>query len=419
MLDVVPQIQASARSFIQQGCQGIAVSISGGADSCALLDLLLAANLPLPLALFHVNFRLRGSESDADAEYVAKLAAKLNLPLHLHRVSASEQPPATGNTQAWAHTLRKRKAQALAAQHRYIIATAHHHDDLAESILLRLVQGKGAGQLAGMKEFKHPFWRPLLAIDRRTIRTYCQAQNIVYRNDSSNASDKYDRNRMRHYVLPQLGKINAQASRKIVALGADLQEHYEQMEADLCRRYRHQLAVQRLPAKTIKQLPSSQAKLLLYLFLGERLATRKLIIHAYRQILANKEFGIRVDAKQLLRFAAGELFFQQQTPALKIKRQQQYRRALHHEQFCAALEPQATAETESGMILTADNDAQDTLAYVLSRPSAKQRLYWQGKRCAFNEVMRTRGIGFTDSLRWYLRTSQGKQQPELIQHTNT
>ena len=408
MINITSQVQA----FKDKHYQGIAVSVSGGADSCALLHLLATSNLPLPLAVMHVNFGLRGAEADADAEHVAQLAAEFALPLHSYRINSCDRQPAQQNLQEWARNIRLRKLQAFARQHGYIVAIAHHHDDLAENILYRLVQGKGAGQLSGMRIFQHPFWRPLLSISRQEIVDYCHTNNISYRHDSSNTDDKYARNRIRQHVLTQLRKINPQATEKITAVGDDLQELYEQTQAELSQHYRHELTAQRIAADTIKSLPSSKAKLLLHLFLGKQHSTRKLILHVYRQIIDNHEFVICVNDRQLLKFSDRELFFSAQTATLKINRQEQYQRALHYEQFCAALEPNASAETEAGMVLTANN--RDSLIYCLSRPSAKQKVYWQGKRLSFKELMRSKNIGFAGSLRWYLRSCQSEQQPEVI-----
>lgn len=417
MLNVLPQVQ----EFKAQNYRGIIVSVSGGADSCALLHLLATADLPLPLAVLHVNYGLRSAESDADAEHVAALAEKFNLSLHLHSVDSGEL--AKGNMQEQARNIRTRKLQAFAQANNYIVAIAHQRDDLAENILYRLVQGKGAGQLAGMKVFNPPFWRPFLALSRQDILAYCQAQGVIYRNDSSNTNVKYARNRIRMHVLPQLGKINSQATENISSVGNDMQELYEQTQVELSALYRHELAAQRISAETIKRLPSSKAKLLLHLFLGKQHSTRKLILSVYRQVLDDRKFVICVNAQRLLNFSAGELFFSTRPPATKASRQQQCRRALHYEQFHAALEPHASAETKDGMILLAYNDsangAKGSSIYGLSRPSAKQKLRWQGQRYAFKELMRVKGIDFTGSLRWYLRSCQGQQKPEVIHIQDT
>lgn len=413
MLNVKPQIQ----EFRAKNYRGIAVAVSGGADSCALLHLLATSNLSLPLAVWHINFCLRGAESDADAEHVAELAARFDLPLHFHKANTCVEQLANRNTQEWARSIRIRKLQAFAAEHNHVIAIAHHQGDLAENILYRLVQGKSAGQLSGMKVFNHPFWRPLLPIPRSDILKFCREQGISYRNDSSNANAKYARNRIRQHVLPQLCKINPQASRKIVEIGDDLQELYEQTQVELRHHYHHELAAQRIAAGAIKQLPSSKAKLLLHLFLGKQHSTRRLILSVYRQILDNREFVICIGAQHLLKFSAGELFISARTATVKGNRERQYRRALYYEQFYAALEPNASAETED-MVLAADNGVRGSLIYGLSRPSAKQTICWQGQRCSFKELMRARSNDFTGSLRWYLRSCQGRQKPELVWNTN-
>ena len=178
----------------------VLVAVSGGIDSVVLLHLLHAQGVRCAVA--HVNYRLRGSESDQDAAFVQKLAEHYALPFFLHTCSDAEMQ---GSVQSTARKIRYAFFEKTAAEAGCTsIATAHHFDDSAETLLLQLVRGTGIGGAAGIAAQNGKLIRPLLQFTRAEIEAYAHQQQLNWRNDSSNASDKYTRNRIRHHVLPQL-----------------------------------------------------------------------------------------------------------------------------------------------------------------------------------------------------------------------
>lgn len=186
------------------------MGISGGADSVALAAL---ARGRCDLHLVHLNYELRGAESDADQELVRSLADQWKLPLTVARRSTLEpqQVSLPANLQARYRVLRMQLFADVVRQHQLEgVLLAHHADDQAETILLRLVRGAGVQGLAGMRRDTVVdglrICRPLLGIGREALRHYLREQAIPWREDASNAAGEYLRNRLRDHLRerPQL-----------------------------------------------------------------------------------------------------------------------------------------------------------------------------------------------------------------------
>lgn len=217
----------------------VVVAVSGGADSVALLDVLrhLAPAQQWRLHVAHVNHQLRGAESEADADFVAQLAARAGLPCTVQSVDVARAQQAQASPE---NTARRLRYRLLAACARTVgarnIALAHHQDDQAETVLLHLLRGSGLGGLTGMRyasplqllndmeesplhqadssakdrrtcgttESPVTLVRPLLNVARADLRAYCARHNLTFREDSSNETTTPQRNWLRHAVLPLL-----------------------------------------------------------------------------------------------------------------------------------------------------------------------------------------------------------------------
>jgi tRNA(Ile)-lysidine synthase len=182
----------------------VLAAVSGGVDSVVLCDLLMKNKIDFAIA--HVNFGLRGKESDEDENFVAELAKKLNVPFYLERcTSETFSNCAENSVQAAAREIRYSFFQTACRQHGYSkIATAHHKDDSIETTLLNFARGTGVKGLTGIAPLKNNIIRPLLFTMRDEIIAYAKEQKLSWREDSSNATDKYTRNRFRHHLLPWL-----------------------------------------------------------------------------------------------------------------------------------------------------------------------------------------------------------------------
>jgi tRNA(Ile)-lysidine synthase len=212
-VDVVGEVRRAARSLGLSG-QRVLVAASGGVDSTVLGHALheLASPLRFELCLGHVNHGLRGSDSDADERFVAELAEAMGVPFAARRVDP-------GRRRAGHSSLERLTLQEAARELRYAgleemaraegaqrIATAHHADDQAETVLLRLLRGSGPDGLGGIPEQSADarIVRPLLRVSRRQIETFARSRGLHWREDHSNAKGDYARNRLRRDWLPGL-----------------------------------------------------------------------------------------------------------------------------------------------------------------------------------------------------------------------
>ena len=192
------------RSLWQRG-DAVCAAVSGGCDSVALLHALhaIAAEEGIALSAVHVNHHLRGAESDADAAFVADLCERLGVPLTLCDVYVREERLQGESEEVCARRLRYRAFEEQIARGRRV-ATAHTLSDQAETVLFRLARGTGVKGLCGIPAEREGIIRPLLAVSREQTEAYCRENGLAYRTDSSNESDAYTRNYLRHRVLPPL-----------------------------------------------------------------------------------------------------------------------------------------------------------------------------------------------------------------------
>jgi len=276
------------KRFIEQHAmfdhaRGVVVAVSGGPDSVALLDLLMrwreaekregAATGQLHVA--HLNHQLRGPESDEDAEFVRRLAARLGLPITIEstdvRAAAASSQRGIEET---ARAIRYRFLLEVARQTNCDrLATGHTMSDQAETFLLRLARGAGLRGLAAMRPVipAHRFYReeeagsrkqeagkeelppascllppvsivrPLLAITREEVELYCCERGLEFRTDATNLSGDYTRNRVRRDVLPHLRAINPRIveaiarTTEIIAADEDALDHLAAMFLDQAR----------------------------------------------------------------------------------------------------------------------------------------------------------------------------------------
>jgi tRNA(Ile)-lysidine synthase len=198
---------------------GILVAISGGADSVCLLHLLSQCGVPIQAA--HVNYGLRANDSELDMEFVIQLCSTHNIPLHIKTVTKGELEIISNNTQEAARTLRYNffhdLIQSLNLQY---IATGHHSDDQAETVLYNIIRGKFKTGLAGIPQLNQHIIRPLLVFGRKDIEAYLLANKLEFRTDLSNITNDYTRNKIRNNILPLLENINPKASIHLNQLAA-------------------------------------------------------------------------------------------------------------------------------------------------------------------------------------------------------
>ncbi|MCP4438474.1 MAG: tRNA lysidine(34) synthetase TilS [Aureispira sp.] len=195
-------------SLINPKEDSILLATSGGVDSVVLAHLFAAANYRFAIA--HCNFQLRGEESDGDAQFVKQLAAEFDVPYYSTTFSTLAESRATGvSIQMVARTLRYDWLNLLCESDNFAyLATAHHINDSIETSLFNLTKGCGIRGLHGILPKRKQLIRPLLFAHKAMILDYAKEKGIKYREDSSNVSVKYTRNKIRHQVIPPLQEIN-------------------------------------------------------------------------------------------------------------------------------------------------------------------------------------------------------------------
>ncbi len=184
------------------------IAISGGVDSVILTHLFSELNFDISLA--HCNFQLREKESDLDEEFVKLLSQKTSN--QIFTIKFDTEKFASKNkfsTQIAARELRYNWFQEIIKKHNFdYVLTAHHADDNLETFLINLTRGSGLDGFTGIPRINGNIVRPLLAFSREEILAYAKINTIDWREDASNATTKYIRNKIRHKVLPVLKEIN-------------------------------------------------------------------------------------------------------------------------------------------------------------------------------------------------------------------
>ena len=207
MLDSVRQFIVEHQLFNLE-TDAILVAVSGGLDSVVLLDVL--HRLGAQVAVAHCHFGLRGEDADADEQFVRKLAKQYGLPYFAEFFRTKEFAAQEGiSTQMAARLLRYRWfEQVRETQGLAYIATAHHRRDQTETMLLNLTHGTGLAGLHGIQVKNGHVIRPVLGLGRDDLHEYLVERGLRWREDDSNDSPVYQRNLLRHEVLPVLREIN-------------------------------------------------------------------------------------------------------------------------------------------------------------------------------------------------------------------
>ena len=198
-------------------------AVSGGADSVALLFALylLKEKLDITLEAAHFNHHLRDAESDRDAAFVANLCDRYEIPLHL---GEGQIIPGKKGLEAAARDARYAFLRSLPGK----IATAHTADDNAETVLMHLIRGTGLKGLGGITPIHGNVIRPMLRITRQEVEAFLEEWCLSHIEDSSNETDAFLRNRIRHHVMPLLVRENPKIAENLsqMALRLRLDEEF-------------------------------------------------------------------------------------------------------------------------------------------------------------------------------------------------
>ena len=232
-------------------------AVSGGADSVALLFslYLLREKLGIRLEAAHFNHHLRGGESDRDEAFVRDFCGQYEIPLH---VGFAQVKPGKKGLEAAARDARYAYLKSLPGK----IATAHTADDNAETMLMHLVRGTGLKGLGGIAPVQGKLIRPMLTVTRQEVEAFLAEWSLPHVEDSSNESDAFLRNRIRHHVMPLLRAENPRLAENLSQTALRLRRDEEALSA--------QADYEILPTvERLKAMPSAQRSRVLAQFLKE------------------------------------------------------------------------------------------------------------------------------------------------------
>ena len=200
------------------------LALSGGVDSVVLFDLFQKMNYEFAIA--HCNFCLRGNESDDDEKFIYSISKINNIKLFVERFNTVEYAQKNNlSIQMAARELRYLWFKTLKKEFNYnFLATAHHHDDAIETVLINLIRGTGISGLHGIKKSHDNIIRPLISFNKKDILNYAHVNKLSYREDSSNTDDKYVRNKIRNQIIPLMKEINPSVT---MSIGKTMSRIYE------------------------------------------------------------------------------------------------------------------------------------------------------------------------------------------------
>lgn len=184
------------------GEKNFLLAVSGGVDSMVLAHLFADSGIKFQVA--HINYKLRGKDSDDDAKLVKDFCDKNQIKIHLYEVSEKDEKP-DGSVQLWARELRYKFFREIQeTENLEYLVTAHHLNDQLETFLINLSRGSGIKGLSGIPFKENNILRPLLNFSKDEIYRFAKEHNIDFREDSSNLKNDYLRNKIRNKIVPEL-----------------------------------------------------------------------------------------------------------------------------------------------------------------------------------------------------------------------
>lgn len=236
------------------------VACSGGIDSVVLVHLLLEAGIRP--GIIHVNYHLRGSDSDADEAFVRSLAHEHELEIIVEQADLSSLKDGSGNIQQAARDVRYVLFRKVIEERNAQVVLAQHRDDQVETFYLALARNAGLRGLASMPKEKDGIVRPLLNVSKESIRSYAESKQITWREDASNASNDYSRNKLRNLILPELQNDLPSLSESVMLLVSHFQRELQENERDVADLLPQILETQFISNELLRQSTESEVLLL-------------------------------------------------------------------------------------------------------------------------------------------------------------
>ncbi len=269
LLRKVVQIQRKKKLIPEDA--SLLIAFSGGVDSVALALCMIQLRDFLKLrrlALAHVNHQLRGEESFRDEAFCVDFAKRKGLEIFVERIEVRQEGE---NLEAKARDLRYKALEEIRQKGGFdLIATAHHLNDLVETVLLWLVRGAGREGLLGFEEKEGMVVRPLYLATREEIEDFVRSQGEGWVEDSTNYDLSYARNLIRHRVVPELKRLNPRLEESFLRLREILKEEEALLEELTQRAIREVVKEGELERNAFLKLPEAIKRRLIYHLYGIR-----------------------------------------------------------------------------------------------------------------------------------------------------
>lgn len=262
-------LKAIEQFSLFQNSKTVTVALSGGADSVSLLYALLEIkdSFGLTVKAAHLNHQLRGQESLRDERFVKELCERLRVELTVERADIKAEAAKKGESiELCARRIRYSFLERVADGG--LVATAHTASDSAETVIFNLTRGTALKGLMGIPAKRGIFIRPLILATRQDVEKYCAENAISFVTDSTNLSDDYTRNKIRHNIVPVLKEINAGFENTVSRMGAILSEDNDYLEAEAYRIYNDAKIDNAIKTKPLSEAHPAIAKRVIRLYLG-------------------------------------------------------------------------------------------------------------------------------------------------------
>ncbi len=245
----------------------VTVALSGGADSVALLYALnsIKGELGITLAAAHFNHQIRGEEAERDQSFVEDICKKLEIPLKIGSANVPEYAKNNGvSLELAARELRYTFFNGLDTE---FIATAHTASDNLETVLFNLARGTAIKGLCGIPKIRGNIIRPLIDCTRDEVEAYCKENGIAFVTDSTNLSDDYSRNFIRHNIVPQLKHLNPSVEKAVGRMTETLSYDAEILEVLALNEYNRRIKENLLNVDLINELDTAIAFRVLFRYI--------------------------------------------------------------------------------------------------------------------------------------------------------
>jgi len=346
MQDKINNILSS--EFNVSKTSSLLVACSGGMDSMVLSHILMDLGYSIQLA--HVNYNLRGEDSILDKKLVEDFAIQHNIKLHVHNVYLDDAlQDQAKNLQAEARRIRYEFFENIAAEKQMdFILTAHHLDDQLESLIFNLKRKMHLGKLNGIPRKRGNILRPMLDISRDEIRSYCNSNKVAFREDSSNAENKYARNKIRNNIVHPL-KINFPDfhdgfNQSMDNFRSGLAFFEESIKNWTLKVTREEDASTLIDIPTLKMAP--EPRYLLYLLLSEKGFKMETTDQLYKSILKNStgaifennNYQLLLNRKQIICIPKSELQDFEQVEWIEQSKAIQFKNKVYEKQLFSTWE---------------------------------------------------------------------------------